>query len=78
MFNIKVSNQNYDGEKLIADSGDTPYRVNLEENTKNLKGAETRIIVGSSITLTRTKRVIGMEFRTIKENSIMLHYLIWL
>ena len=56
LFIMKTSNQDHDGEKLIADSGATSHMVNLEENMTNLKDSKTRVTVGDSRIITGTKR----------------------
>ena len=56
LFIWKTSNQNYDSETFIADSGATSHMLNPEENTKNRKDKETQVTLGDSRTLTRVKR----------------------
>ena len=57
LFISKTSDMEHDRKMFIADSGVMSHMVNSEENITNLKDSETRVTVGDSRTIARTKRV---------------------
>ena len=55
LFIEKVSINKYGSKTFIPDSSATSHMVTIKENMSNPRDVETRVIVGDSGTLTRTK-----------------------